>query len=123
MILNRSILVVDDQTSMRAQMVEILRQSRYSVAGQTNNTDDALLKVEMLCPEAVIMDVSLPGYLDALIAMKRIRAQHPDVTIFATGSASQAPLLMESLTMGAVDFFMRPYQRRTVQNSLQRNLG
>ena len=120
---SRSILIVDDQAAARLQLQEILRQARYSIAGHANNTDDALLKVEMLLPEALIMAVSLPGYLDSLVAMKRIRRLHPEVTIFATGSASQAPLLMEALTMGAEEFFMRPYQKRTIHNALQRCLG
>ncbi len=119
----RTLMLVDDQVADRMALTEAVRNTGYQVVAQINNTDEALDKVEHVRPDAVIMDVTLPGYLDSLVAIQRMRRRHPEIAILATGTISQAPLLMEALTMGACEFLTKPYQRRSVQLALQRAIG
>lgn len=120
---SRTVLLVDDHSAPRQELQEILRKSGYAVVGESRSTDDALEKLERLRPDAVIIDITLPGTIDPLVAIRQMTRSAPETTILVTGTASQGPVLMEALTMGAVDFFMKPYQLRTIQNCLQRNMG
>lgn len=119
----RTVLLADDQSSVRNELREILRQCHYTIVGEAANTDDALQKFETLRPDAVIMDVTLPGTLDALVAIDRMRRLDASAAILATGSASQNMIVMEALSMGAADFFLKPFKRRAVEDCLQRTLG
>jgi DNA-binding NarL/FixJ family response regulator len=119
----RTILLVDDHSASREELHAIFRQGGYLVVGESRNTDDALEKVARLQPDAVVMDISLPGQTDPLVTIRQMRRMKPGLVVLATGSASQGPVLMEALSMGAADFLMKPFQQRTVQTCLQQNVG
>jgi DNA-binding NarL/FixJ family response regulator len=118
----RSVLLVEDHCGFKEEMREILRHAGCVVIGEARNTDDALAKLERLQPHAMVMDITLPGSYDSLLAIQRVCRLSPETIVFATGSASQSGLMMEALTMGAVDFFLKPFQPRTIRTALQHHL-
>jgi two-component system chemotaxis response regulator CheY len=122
MFINRSVLLADDQSTVRADLHEILRRTGCTVVAETGNTDDTLDRFDRLRPDIVIIDVTLPGTYDALVTIQRMARMSPASAIFATGMASQSAVVMEALSMGAVDFFLKPFQQGTIRLSLQRNL-
>ena len=121
MYINRTILLADDQSPAREEMREILRNTQCTIVGESRNTDDMLEKYQRLQPDVLIIDATLPGTLDALVAIQRIHRANPEAIILATAATSQNYLLMEALSMGAVDFILKPFQRKTVLSCLQRN--
>jgi len=123
MFVMRTILLVDDHSASREQLNQIFRHAGYMVVGEARTTEEAIDKLQRLQPDAVVMDISLPGQAEPLMTIKQMRRMAPSVVILATGSASQGPVLMEALTMGAADFLMKPFQQRAVQNCLQQNVG
>lgn len=120
--INRNVLIADDQSPPRHQLRELLRHTACNIVGETRSTDETLLKFESLQPDVVIIDVTLLGTVDALIAIKRMYQSNPSVTIFATANASQQALLMEAMTMGAVEFLLKPFKAHSVHAALERNL-
>ena len=122
MYINHRVLIADDHSPARAQLHEFLRSTGCTVVGDTRNTDDTLMKFETLRPDVVIIDATLFGTVDALIAIKRMKQAEPSVTIFATASASQNYVVMEAMTMGATDFLLKPFQAHSVRSCLERNL-
>jgi two-component system chemotaxis response regulator CheY len=120
--INRNVLIADDQSPPRHQLRELLRHTDCNIVAETRSTDDTLMKFESLQPDVVIIDVTLLGTVDALVAIKRMYQSNPSVMIFATASASQQALLMEAMTMGAVDFLLKPFKAHTVHAALERNL-
>lgn len=120
--INRNVLIADDQSPHRHQLREILRHTDCSIVAETRNTDDTLMKFESLQPDLVIIDITLLGTIDALVAIKRMYQSNPATAIFATASASQQGILMEAMSMGAIDFFLKPFKAHTVHAALERNL-
>ncbi len=123
MFIHQTVLVADDQSSTREQLRDLLRATQCAVAGEAHSTDDTLFKFEQLRPNVVIIDVTLLGTLDALVAIQRMRRMDSDVAIFSTGTASQSGIIMESLSMGATDFFFKPYRQKAVRDCFERNIG
>lgn len=121
--ISKTILLADDQKAIREQLREILRRTDYGVAGEVSNTDDLLVKAEALRPDCVIVDVTLRGTLDALVAIRRLRERYDRMVILITGSASQNRVVMEALSLGATDFVLRPLRERAVHAALHRHLG
>lgn len=122
MFFNRTVMLADDQAACREQLREILRHLGCMVVAESRNTDDTLAKFEKHNPDVVVMDVTLLGSLDSLVAVRQMWRKNPLVTILVTGAASQSQLMMEALTMGAVDFFLKPFNMRSVRACLERNL-
>ena len=123
MFIHQTVLLADDQSSSREQLRELLRATQCAVVAEARSTDDLLEKFERLRPDVVIIDVTLLGSLDALVAIQRMRRLDPDTMLFATGTASQGGVIMESLSMGATDFFFKPYQQKAVRDCFERNLA
>jgi DNA-binding NarL/FixJ family response regulator len=119
---NRTVILADDQSPPRAQLRELLRNTGCTVVGEANNTDDLLDRYERLESDAVIIDVTLPGTVDALVAIRLLRQRNPTITILATGTASQDTVIMEALSMGATDFFLKPFHDRSVHLCFQKSL-
>jgi two-component system chemotaxis response regulator CheY len=122
MFINRSVLLADDQSTVRADLHEILRRTGCTIVAESANTDDTLEKFDRLRPDIVIIDVTIPGTYDPMVTIQRMARLSPSAAIFATGMASQSSVVMEALSMGAVDFFLKPFQQATIRSCLQRNL-
>lgn len=122
-LVTRTVLIADDQSTPRDELREILRRSGYTVIADSHTTDDTLEKFERYEPDAVVIDVALPGTLDALVAIQRMHRANLSAAIFVTGTASQNNVVMEALSMGALDFFLKPFHQRSVNLCLQRNMG
>ncbi len=123
MLYHRHVLFAEDQSHARSTLHEIFRETGCTILGDCRTTDDLLEKFERLQPDLIVMDVTLPGSFEPLVTIQRLKRANPEVAIFATGMASQDGVLMEALTMGAVDFFTKPFQARSIRNCLQRSIG
>lgn len=80
----KSILVVDDNSSVRRTLRHMLEQHEdWKVCGEAVNGRDAIDKEERLRPDLVVLDFSMPvmNGLEAVRALKRIRPSTP-VVIF-----------------------------------------
>jgi len=103
----KSILVVDDEPSMRMALSESLESCGYEVV-TANNGEDALNKFQEGLYEVVITDVRMPkqGGMEVLRRIKEISHQTPVIVITAYGTVNTA---VEAMKEGASDFIMKPF--------------
>jgi len=77
------ILVVDDHSSMREAVTELLnREDGFEVCAQAASSHEAVQLAEHLNPDIVVMDVSMPE-MDGIEATTLIRQSQPDAKIIA----------------------------------------
>lgn len=97
--------VVDDSTFVRKALCRLLEEEpRIEVVGAAASGEELLEKIELWQPDAVTLDLSMPGLggigtLDRILQWRRI-----PVIILSTQSTKDAPLTVEALHHGAVDF-------------------
>jgi len=103
----KSILVVDDEPSMRMALSESLESCGYEVV-TANNGEDALNKFHEGLYEVVITDVRMPkqGGMEVLRRIKEISHETPVIVITAYGTVNTA---VEAMKEGASDFIMKPF--------------
>src|SRR5829696_10572679 len=83
-LLNRSVLVVDDENGVRDLMRRWLQAGGYSVAS-ASGADEALGVIQTFAPAVALCDIRMPGR-DGLWLAQRIRQQYPETAvIIATG--------------------------------------
>lgn len=76
-----SILLVDDQASMRTGVRMLLQlEANARVVGEAGNAAEAVSLVGALKPDLVIMDVEMPGS-DGIVAAGRCIDQHPQCMV------------------------------------------
>jgi DNA-binding NtrC family response regulator len=102
-----SILIIDDEQSIRMNLAESLAEWGYAVDTAIDGTD-ALEKFRMDIYGAVITDIKMPGMngLDVLRTIKKISAETPVIVITGFGTVNTA---VEAMKEGASDFLMKPF--------------
>lgn len=112
------ILIVDDELQVAEVLAKSLAREGHS-AQIANSGEEALRMLGKHEPDAMFLDVSMPGMngLDVLTQVKRLRPSLPVVVI--TGHAT-ADELEEVKRLGAVDVIAKPAPLTHYQQALRR---
>ncbi|HTR21735.1 MAG TPA: chemotaxis-specific protein-glutamate methyltransferase CheB [Gemmatimonadales bacterium] len=99
------VAIVDDALFIREGLRRLLaEETRVIVVGTAANGLELLARLEEWRPDVVTLDLHMPG-LDGLGTLDRLMAARPlPVIILSTHSGAGAPLTVEALSRGAVDF-------------------
>ena len=110
----KTILVVDDATLMRRNLITILTQDgKYEVVGQARNGKEALLMYRDLKPDLVTMDITMP-IMDGIEAVQRIREEFPDARIIMISALNQKNMVLKALDLGACNYIIKPVTKNKV---------
>jgi CheY-like chemotaxis protein len=114
------ILVVDDDTSHRRLMCELLEEMGYQTQ-QAQNGREALELLDRNPPLAVLLDLRMPvmsgwGLLDALKKLPRMR-HLPVIIISAYGFEWEAELV------GAAGYISKPVDLEKVRHTVRQIVG
>ena len=82
-----SILIVEDDEQTAAFLELHLQQSGYHIAGIASDGPAAIRLAETTQPDAIVMDIVLPGEMDGIEASSRIRAWRDVPVLYLTASA------------------------------------
>ena len=112
------ILIVDDEPQVAEVLAKSLAREGHS-AKIANSGEEALRLILTSEPDALFLDVSMPGMngLDVLSEVKRLRPSLPVVVI--TGHAT-ADEVAEVKRLGAVDVIAKPAPLTHYQQALRR---
>ncbi|KPK46068.1 MAG: chemotaxis protein CheY [Nitrospira bacterium SM23_35] len=101
-----NVLVVDDEE----QFLKVFSQrlEGRGVKVDTSSTgEEALKKVHDKEFDAIVLDMVMPG-MSGMEALKRIRAENPDVQIIILTGHGTVEKGVEAMKSGAVDFLEKP---------------
>ncbi|MDR0397746.1 MAG: response regulator transcription factor [Candidatus Nomurabacteria bacterium] len=102
----RTILIVEDDKTLRQQLKTLLEKYRYQVI-TTDDFNDTVGLVLTKQPHLVILDVNLPIY-DGYHICREVRKKSDVPIIVVTSRDSETDELM-SLNLGADQFIAKPY--------------
>jgi two-component system response regulator ResD len=104
-----SVLVVDDEPSVRDVVVRYLRQEGYATL-EAGDGDEARILLERELPSLVVLDLMLPG-IDGLSLCRwiRERSEIPVIMVTALGEESDR---LTGLEVGADDYLTKPFSPR-----------
>lgn len=84
------VLIVDDQAPFRRAADAVIEATdSFVVAGTAASGEEALVAVDRVRPDLVLMDVNLPG-ISGVDASRTLRDIRPDVTIILVSSYDEA---------------------------------
>ncbi|MGZ4517831.1 MAG: ANTAR domain-containing response regulator [Mycobacteriaceae bacterium] len=103
----RRVLVAEDEVLIRMDLVEMLREEGYEVAGEAADGQEAVDLTRKLRPDLVIMDVKMPRR-DGIDAAAEIAAERlaPVVILTAFG---QRELVERARDAGAMAYLVKPF--------------
>src|SRR3990170_581421 len=115
-----SILLIDDDDSLRRVMEFSLTESGYRVQ-TTASGEEGLRLFEKDSFDAVITDITMPGMngMEVLAKIRQQDARLPVVIITAYGTIESA---VEAMKQGAFDYITKPFNRDELRLTLERAL-
>ena len=114
----RTILVADDDASIRSLLKQLLSDEGYSVVEATTG-NEVVEKVKDTNPDLVIMDVRMPE-LDGIEALSKLKVSSPKTSVLimtAFGSSNNAIRAME---LGAFDYITKPFELDKISHTVKR---
>ena len=99
------IIVAEDETLIRMDLVEMLREAGYDVVGAAMDGSEAIELAESLKPDLAILDVKMP-VLDGISAAEKIIAISPVLMLTAF---SQKDLVERARDAGAMAYVVKPF--------------
>jgi two-component system response regulator MprA len=101
------ILVVDDDHAVRDALRRALRLADYEVRTAEDGTE-ALDAIAQEVPEAVVLDVGLPG-MDGLEVCRRLRKLRNRVPVLMLTARDAVEDRIDGLDAGADDYMVKPF--------------
>ena len=115
-----TVLVADDDRTIRRNLILLLRSEGYQ-ALEAADGDEALARIAADAPDAVLLDLKMPGRdgLDVLKELGPALADLPVIVITALGGSTAA---IEAMRRGAYDYLTKPFDLDEVLLTLNRAL-
>ncbi len=103
------IVIAEDESIIRLDLKESLEDEGYLVVGETGRGDEAIELVREFRPEAVILDIKMPG-MDGIAAARVINGERLAAVLLLT-AFSQRDLIKQASEAGALAYLVKPFQR------------
>ena len=115
-----SILVVDDDETLRKGLYDILLQEGYAVT-MAEDGQVALERLKAAPFDLVVLDIYMPR-IDGYKVLKTIKQSHPTVRVIMVTGHADLTQAMKSKRLGADDFIGKPFDVEDVLMSVRRSL-
>jgi response regulator NasT len=102
---SKRILIAEDETLIRMDLAEMLRENGYEVVGEATNGEEAVALANELKPDLAILDVKMPK-LDGISAAEKIVEIAPVLMLTAF---SQKDLVERALDAGVMAYVVKPF--------------
>jgi twitching motility two-component system response regulator PilH len=105
----RNILIVEDNQVDRTRLERLLGAAGYLVS-TAENGDQAIASVKRAKPDAILMDVNMPG-MDGFAATRALRgdAQTKDIPVILVTAKDQKADKAWGQMLGAKGYITKPY--------------
>lgn len=101
------ILIVEDDNEINHMLKELLEGNGYGVKQAYSGTE-AILYLEKGAPQAVILDLMLPG-MEGEELLLEIKKMNPDVAVIVSSAKDDVSTRVELLRKGADDYVVKPF--------------
>src|SRR5690606_12642858 len=117
----KTILIIDDEESIRESLIGILMDEGFRTLFASNGEEGlALLRDES--PDLVLLDIWMPG-MDGLETLRRLKETYPEQPVVMMSGHGTIETAVRATKLGAFDFIEKPLSLEkvllTIQNALK----
>ncbi|QSQ13529.1 sigma-54-dependent transcriptional regulator [Myxococcus landrumensis] len=118
MSLFRSILVADDEPSIRHILTLVLTDKGYDVRAVADG-DEALRELAARDYDVLLSDVRMPRK-DGLALLREAREAHPELTVVVMSAYGSQEQALEAVSAGAYDYVQKPFKPEEIVFALRK---
>src|SRR4051812_49497900 len=102
-----SVLIVDDEPNIRRMVGALLASEGYEVRDAADGPTGVARAAETT-PDVVLLDLMMPGELDGLGTLERLRESAPDVPVIMMSGKAGLSDAVKATKLGAFNFLEKP---------------
>lgn len=102
-----SVLAVDDDPKTIAS-IQLILGNRYLIFNSRCG-DEALEFISKKKVDLVFLDIHMPGGMDGLEVLKRIKASGENISVVMVTATNTAKMAVEAMKLGAFDYITKPF--------------
>lgn len=106
--MSKSILVVDDEQSMRIFLTKILLQENYSVVTASSGAE-AVNRVSCDEPDILLLDLRLPD-MDGMTVLEKVKKVLPAIPVIIITAHGGVQSAVEAMRKGAYHYLTKPFK-------------
>jgi two-component system, NarL family, response regulator LiaR len=101
------VFVADDHTIVRKGITALLSaKTEFEVVGEAENGREAVMEVERLRPDVILMDLAMPE-MDGVEAIRAIKERQPDARILVLTSFAADDKSFPAIKAGALGYLLK----------------
>lgn len=104
---SKTVVVIDDERTLRATLTAVLERNGYCVHVGPN-ASLGRKKIEENKPDLVLLDLGLPD-ADGLDVLRQLKADYPTLPVMILTAHDSIANAIESIKLGAFHFLSKPY--------------
>lgn len=114
---SRRVVVAEDESLIRLDIVEILRDNGFDVVGEAGDGETAVALAKELRPDLVVMDVKMPK-LDGISAAEQLSKDSIAPVVLLT-AFSQKELVERATEAGALAYVVKPFTQNDLLPAIE----
>jgi len=115
---HKSILVADDDASIRSLLKQLLTDEGYSITEAATGTE-VVAQVGESSPDLVIMDVRMPE-LNGIEALPKVKTVSPKTAVLIMTAFGSSRAAIDAMQLGAFDYITKPFELDKIAHTVKR---
>ena len=104
----KSVAIVEDNNDIRLALEQIIESSGdYTLAGSCTNGEEALVKLPILNPKVVLMDIGLGEGMNGIEVVRELKETHPEILFMMCTIYDEDEKIFEALSAGASGYILK----------------
>ena len=113
-----SIMVVDDEHSIREAFSDWLKQDGFEVETAADGLA-ALAKIKERHFDIMLVDVKMPG-MDGITLLKQLKGNDPDIAVVMMTAHGAIQDAVEAMKLGANDYMLKPFELEELSLTIEK---
>src|SRR5213076_3083821 len=114
----RSILVVDDDKSVRSYLSDFLASCGYTVECAESGDQAVARLTTGYVPSVVVLDIVMPG-ITGIEAMESVKKNNSSTPVIILSAVGQTKTVVDAMKMGAADFLVKPFEEQELELAIE----
>lgn len=106
-----TVAIVEDNNDLRLALEDIIQNSgEYTLAGSCTTGEEALVKIPLLNPKVVLMDIGLGDGIDGIEVVRELKEANPNILFMMCTVYEDDEKIFEALRAGANGYILKKTQ-------------